>query len=223
MLLRTALLVAVSLGSPVGSAIAQDAYPICQPPRAGEYLVLVISDNSQSQAQVLRNLPANTTATICSYQEDIVTRISGLNSLEAANSLARYMSETGGLPTYIVRSTAATATAPQNTNPTPSQTTPPRNPSPSSPRVAYNPQVLGSGYAVLVKYFNKPDVVEQVRKVIGRDVGLASYQRRPYLLANYTPNRGTADATVKALKERGLTVILVDSQEVVLLRKAVNR
>jgi hypothetical protein len=48
-------------------------------------------------------------------------------------------------------------------------------------------------------------------------VGLAAYNRHPYLLAMHTTNEATATAMLKTLSDRGLTAVIVDSRRVVLL------
>lgn len=93
---------------------------------------------------------------------------------------------------------------------------------PSENVPAYNPKPLGEGYAVLVDYFNQPDMAAQVQEAIGKEVGLVSYGQRPYLLALYTSNERNATSTLKTLSDRGFSVILVDSERVTLLRAQVE-
>ncbi|MBD2465421.1 hypothetical protein H6G89_30910 [Oscillatoria sp. FACHB-1407] len=105
------------------------------------------------------------------------------------------------------------------TQPSPSpapQATPTPGPA-TDPRVAYNPQALGTGYAVLVDYFNRPEVATQLQQVITTPVGLVSYEQRPYLLATYTSDLTAAAAVLQTLSDRNFSVVIVDSRRAVLL------
>jgi hypothetical protein len=81
---------------------------------------------------------------------------------------------------------------------------------------------LGEGYAILVDYFNRPEMVSSLRNAVGGDVGFVSYGQRPYLLAVYTTNQKEAYNTLKKLSETGFVAILADGQKVVLLRSIVR-
>ncbi len=112
-----------------------------------------------------------------------------------------------GLPGFVVESKAvaqATATPPTENLP------------------AYNPKPLGTGYAVLIDYFNQPELADRVQQALRKDVGLVSYGQRPYLLALHTSNQKDATDTLKALSDRGFWVMVVDSQKVTLLRSQVS-
>ncbi|MBW4692664.1 MAG: hypothetical protein KME27_12965 [Lyngbya sp. HA4199-MV5] len=212
------------------SAPAQAGYADCQPPIAGEYLLLVVSKTLESQEQVRRTLPPNTTVTVCNYLNDVVTRVGGFTTAEAANAWAKYMRESLGLSAVVARpsepvakaSPAPTATQTPVTSTTPAPT-PSRMAARSSPRDArsYNPQTLGGGYAVLVDYFSKPALATQVQQLVGKDIGLASYRQRPYLLAVYTTDQSLANSTLQALTERGFWAMVVDSRRVTLLRQTI--
>ncbi|MDX2216424.1 MAG: hypothetical protein SFY66_24380 [Oculatellaceae cyanobacterium bins.114] len=84
-------------------------------------------------------------------------------------------------------------------------------------RVAYNPQVLGTGYAVLVDYANRPEVASQLQQVVTSPVGLVSYEQRPYLLATYTSDLTTAATLLRTLSDRNFSAVIVDSRRAVLL------
>jgi hypothetical protein len=183
-------------------AQAQSNASPCQPPQKGEYILLVLSQTQQSQAQVQRALPANTQATVCKYFEDTVTRIAGFSQLEDASSWARYVKDIVGLRAVVVRPTQAQATAANSSS--------------------YNPLPLGNGYAVLVDYFNQPEIASQIRQLIGGDVGLVSYGQRPYLLAVYTTSEGAANLTLQRLSDRGFWAMVVDSRRVTLLKQTVG-
>lgn len=184
----------------IASAAAQEATSVCQPPNAGEYLLLVVSPTPASQEQVRRALPPNTNSIICQYLNDTVTRIGGFTQIENANAQALYMNDIVGLSTFV-------AVRPANTPPQ----TPP----------AYSPKPLGAGYAVLVDYFNSPEIATQVRQLLGNDVGLTSYGQRPYLLAVHTSDQKNANSILQRLSDRGFFALLVDSRKVILLRAKV--
>ncbi|GAA6619702.1 hypothetical protein [Scytonema sp. NUACC26] len=189
---------------------AQNA-PVCQPPSAGEYLLLVISPTSNNQNQLRRALPGEIKTTTCRYLKDTVTRIGGFRSIDDANRWARYISSVVGLSAIIT------------TRPTDSAQASASSPNTSQrERVSYKPERLGEGYAVLVDYYNRPEVANQVQEVVGGDVGFATYGQRPYLLAVYTNNQKEAYTTLQKLSEQGLSAVLVDSRKVLLLRSAVR-
>jgi len=201
LVLGSVLLAIAGLMSVAGCAIAQQAASPCQPPQADEYLLFVLSQTRESQEHLQRTLPPNTQTTFCRYLEDKVTRIAGFTSLEDANSWARYVKEIVGLSAFVVRPAPATLSA-------------------NSP--AYNPQPLGDGYAVLVDYFNQPEVAAQVKQLLGSDVGLVSYGQRPYLLAVYTTSQRKANSMLRQLSDRGFWSMVVDSRRVTLLRSVVR-
>jgi len=202
-LLSSALLTAAWLTGGNVPAVAQSAPPSCQPPRSGEYLVLVVSETKPTQERIRLSLPKGTRSRVCQYVDNVVTRIGGLRSVDQANNLVRYMHEIVGLPAFVARM----------------QTPPPRQ-TPSTE--VYQPQLLGSGYAVLVDYSNQPQLATQVRQMVGGNVGLVSYGQRPYLLAVHTTNEREANSTLQQLSDRGFLVMLVDSRRVTLLRPQVG-
>ncbi|MEA5515597.1 hypothetical protein [Nodularia sp. UHCC 0506] len=189
------------------SVTAQQNIPICQPPRSGEYLLLVVSPTANSQKQLLSALPNEIQATTCRYLTDTVTRISGFSRIDDANRWARYIDNIVGL-------TAIITTRPTANNITPAPNQP--------PTISFNPQILGDGYAVLVDYFNKPELANSVQQVVGGNIGFASYGQRPYLLAIYTGNQREAYNTLQKLNERGFFAVLVDGRKVMLLRSSVR-
>lgn len=187
----------------INSVAAQQEIPVCQPPNAGEYILLVISPTVGNQNQLRRALPPELKTTTCRYIKDTVTRIGGFNKIDDANRWAKYVSNIVGLSAIIT-------TRPAEAVPAQNQT------------VSYKPQRLGEGFAVLVDYFNRPEVTSQVQQVVGGDVGFVSYGQRPYLLAVYTTNQKEAYSTLQTLSDRGFFAILVDSRKVTLLRSAVR-
>ncbi len=199
--MSSGLLALVSLSGFSGLAQAQASMPPCQPPQSNEYLLLVRTQSQESQEQLQRTLPANSQFTVCRYLEDTVTRISGFKRVEDANDWARYVQEIVGLSAYVLRPSATTV---------------------STNIPSYNPQLLGEGYAVLVDYFNQPEVAEKLKQLLGNDVGLVSYGKRPYLLVVYTTNESKANSTLRGLSDRGFLSMVVDSRRVTLLRPVVS-
>ena len=202
-LLSSTLLTFASLTSIADEAIAQPAISSCQPPQQDEYLLLVLSQTQESQEQIQRALPASSQPTVCQYLDDTVTRVAGFRSLEDVNNWARYVKDIVGLSAFVVE-------------PAPSLVMPSTN------LPAYNPEPLGDGYAVLVDYFNQPEVASQVKQLLGNDVGLVSYGQHPYLLAVYTTSQREASSTLRQLSDRGFWTMVVDSRRVTLLRSAVS-
>lgn len=198
------LLVLASLSGVADLARAQQSISSCQPPQSNEYLLLVLTQTKESQQQLQQALPANARYTVCRYLEDTVTRISGFQRVEDANDWVRYVREVVGLSAFVIQPSTRT----QPTTPT---TTP-----------AYNPKPLGNGYAVLVDYFNQPEVAVQLRQLLGSDVGLVTYGKRPYLLAMYTTNERKANSTLRQLSDRGFWSMVVDSRRVTLLKPVIS-
>jgi hypothetical protein len=197
------LAIASLIAVKITSVTAQKNIPVCQPPTAGEYLLLVVSPTQDNQTQLRRTLPTEIKTTTCRYLNDTVTRIGGFNKIDDANRWARYVNGIVGLSAII--------------------TTRPVDAQQPRPQVAsYNPQSLGMGYAVLVDYFNRPEVATQLQQIVEGDIGFVSYGQRPYLLAVYTTNQKEAYNTLQKLNERGFSTYLVDSRKVLLLRSVVR-
>jgi hypothetical protein len=74
----------------------------------------------------------------------------------------------------------------------------------------------------LVDYFSKPELATQVQQLVGKEIGLAAYRQRPYLLAVHTSDQNLANSTLQALTDRGFWAMVVDSRRVTLLRQAVD-
>ncbi len=212
---HTLVLAIAGLMGSISSVTAQQALPVCQPPSAGEYLLLIVSPTANNQKQLRNALPTEIKSTTCQYLTETVTRIGGFYKIDDANRWARYINNIVGLSGIITTR--------------PADVPPPQT-------VTYNPQALGAGYAVLVDYFSRlgagyavlvdyfsrPELVSNVQQVVGGDVGFASYGQRPYLLAVYTTNQTEAYNTLQKLNERGFVAYLVDSRKVMLLRSNVR-
>ena len=212
-----------SLISSIQPAIAQKNLPICSPPNPGEYLLLVISPTQDNQQQLRSALPTEIETSVCNYTDKTVTRIPRFNKVDDANRWARYIQNVVGLSAIITTlpPQANTQRTPQQNNPENKQQNPQATITTS--RVNnYNPRVLGEGYAVLVDYSNRPELVEPLKKAVGGDVGFVSYGQRPYLLAVYTTNQKEAYNTLQRLSENGFLATLADGRQVVLLRSIIR-
>jgi len=189
------ILAAVRWMMSLNVADAQTTPPNCQPPKAGEYLVLVRSPTSEAQEKLRRALPSNTNSIVCRYLNETVTRTGTFTQLDNANSQAQSIRALG-LAAFVVRSPKETPSA----------------------STAADPKPLGAGYAVLVEYFNRPETAAQVQQFLGTDVGLTSYAQRNYLLALHTTDQNKATETLKRLSDRGFYALLVNSRQVTLIR-----
>ncbi|MEH1869019.1 MAG: hypothetical protein V7K69_29060 [Nostoc sp.] len=199
----------------MSSVFAQQAIPACQPPTSGEYLLLVVSPTADNQKQLRSALPPELKTITCKYLNETVTRIGGFKKIDDANRWARYVSNIVGLSAIIT-------TRPTTANVQPPQTQPQLQQQPPQQTVNYNPQALGEGFAVLVDYYNRPELVNSVQQAVGGNVGFVSYGQRPYLLAVYTTNQSEAYNTLQKLNNGGFVASIVDSRKVILLRSTVR-
>ncbi|MEH2372601.1 hypothetical protein [Nostoc sp.] len=194
----------------MSSVFAQQAIPLCQPPNVGEYLLLVVSPTANNQKQLRSALPSELKTITCKYLNETVTRVGGFNKIDDANRWARYVSNIVGL-SAIITTRPTTPDVQQQAQAQPPQQT-----------VSYNPQALGEGYAVLVDYYNRPELVNSVQQLVGGNVGFVSYGQRPYFLAVYTTNQTEAYNTLQKLNNGGFIASIVDSRKVILLRSTVR-
>jgi hypothetical protein len=205
--------------------LAQVNIPSCQAPLAGEYLLLVNTPTVETQQRLANSVPREMSRIICSYNEEIVTRLGRLSTLDEADRWGQYVIEIVGLPAVIARPTQTVRTPvvepPTGGTPPPIATVSNANPT-NPPTSGYNPQALGQGYAVLVNYFNRPEVAGQLKDFLVRDVGLVAYLSRPYLLALYTSNITEANQLLTRLSRQGFWAVVVDSQGVMLLTPRVQ-
>ncbi len=193
-------------------AQAQATFPVCPPPQTNEYLLLVRGNTEAERNRVQDLLPSSSRVMVCNYLSDTVVRAGGFTSLENANAWAQYMTEVEGLQAFVARP-ATTATTPP-----PIGTTPPAvNVTP----IAYAPQPLNAGFAVLVDYQYQPEMARAIQRQVGQAVGLAVYRQRLYLLIAYSPNLEGAATTLQVLGGYGISGFIVDSQEVVMLTPAI--
>lgn len=197
---------------------------LCQPPQPQEILLLVVTRTQETRTQVNQLLPPNTTIATCRYLNDTVTRVGGFRTVDRANAWARYITETTGLAAYVARPAEAPPAEAAATPPI-AQTEPARpaaQPTQSTPTgKTYQPKPLGAGYAVLVSYFDQPEVAAKVQTAVGRPVGLAAYGQKPFLLVTHTTDLAIAGQLVQQLSERGFWASLVDSRRVMMLKTAI--
>ncbi|MFM7220250.1 MAG: hypothetical protein ACKO21_08580 [Nodosilinea sp.] len=217
-------LVSAGLGvMPPGAA----AFPPCPPPQNNEYLLLVRGNTEPERQRVQQLLPASSTVMVCDYLNDTVVRAGGFSNLENANAWAQYMTEVEGLQAFVARPAAPTTTPGPEPTPAPTATagsgSTPTTPAPAvnSPALAYAPQALGPGYAVLVDYQYQPELAEAIQRQVGQAVGLAVYRQRAYLLIAYSPAVEGAVSTLTVLSDYGISGFIVDSQQVIMLTPAV--
>lgn len=226
--LSSALITIIGLSVGVNGALAQSRESTCEPPAAGEYLLFVVTDNRQSQRLLRQSLPSKTKTTVCQYLDNMVTRVGGFTSLEEAQNLVQNIKESTGLSAFVVEPTTdaeAAEARPQPSSPPPAVNNTQEEQKPQSPTEnlpAFNPRLLGRGYAVLVDYGNQPEIATQLQQLLGKQIGLVSFGQRPYLLALYTSNERNASNTFRLLSDRGFLVMLVDGNRVTLLKPQVE-
>ncbi len=201
----TVWVVGTALLGGVAPAIAQD-FPPCPGPAAGEYLLLARGSTAAERDRIADVLPAANPVLVCRYSEEVVVRAGGFDNLEAANAWALYLRDIEGVETVVAEPAAVTEPAADEPPPT---------------TVAYQPQLLAGGYAVLVDYNDQPEVAAAAAQAIGGPVGVAVYRQQPYLLAGHTADAAAAAALLQQLAAADIDAVLVESQQVVRLLEAV--
>ena len=206
--------IVLATGGTLPKAMAQSA---CQPPRSGEFLLLVVSPTPETQTRVRNLVARDADVSVCNYYGQVVTRIGGYQDAETASSWANYLNESVGLQAFVARpASGQTAQMPPTQVP---QSTAPANPAIAG---AFNPQRLGEGFAVIVNYYNRPELARSVQQTLNRNIGLASYEQRPYLLAVYSRDRRTAESISRILTERGFMAEVVDSRGITVLTQNIS-
>ena len=206
------LLTVTPLISNINPVIAQQNLTNCQPPNIGEYLLLIVSPTTENQKQLRSALPTEFKPVICKYNNQIVTRTGGFKNVDDASRWGRYIQNIVGLSATITTRATEPAT----------RQVPQTIPNTQTPKISYNPKILGEGYAILIDYFNRPEMVSRLQKAVGGNVGFVSYGQRPYLLAVYTTNQQQAYNTLQKLSNSGFVAVLADGRKVVLLRSIVR-
>ncbi|MEM8546247.1 MAG: hypothetical protein AAGF66_19900 [Cyanobacteria bacterium P01_H01_bin.119] len=203
------LLLAGILG-PAAAGYAAE-FPPCAPPSASEYLLLVRGESQDERDRIQGLLPASSTVMVCDYLDDVVVRAGGFTDLETANAWAQYMSDVESYQAFVARPPVAEPAPP------PSEAVPDNSPETAVNSAAYNPQPLTSTYAVLVDYFNQPEVAFDLQQSIEQPIGLVVYRQRPYLLVSQTTDVASAGETLQMLSDQNFTAVLVDGRQVVVL------
>ena len=223
---------------------AQISLPSCEPPQAGELLVLVSTPTPDARELLRRGLPDSTKVDICQYRGNVSSRVGGFENVSIANKWGRYINEILGLQISIARLPNDTSVIPTTPSPSPSPsplpptppplppTPPPLPPTPSPlpptpsspppiastpPTSSYNPSPLGEGYAVIVDYFSNPEIAVQLQQLLGENIGLVSYFSRPYLLIGQTQDQQQATLLLQQLSDRGFSVLMINSRQGILL------
>lgn len=229
----TIALMATLLGNSAIGDRAMAQLPACQPPSSSEYLLLAVTPNADAQARVIAILPSSSPRTTCDYLGETVLRIGGFASPDSANAWASYIGSQASVSAFVAKPTIAgqppgltplpPAAAPPSILPPSPATASPTAPAPT-PTIGsqFNPQPLGSGYAVLVNYYNRPEVAVQVKQTAGQ-VGLVSYGQKPFLLASFTSDQSAANVLLQALTDKGLWAMVVDGRRVILLKPSVGQ
>ncbi|HTL88574.1 MAG TPA: hypothetical protein VL134_04185 [Leptolyngbya sp.] len=242
--------VAIAVGGIASAQVvsAQVQLPNCQAPRSNEFILLIVTRTPEAQARVRSVVSRNAEISVCKYFGESVTRVGGYKDADTANSWANYLNDTVRLRAFVAipPGSGRVANAPQTTSQTTSQNAnqgdlpavQPQSaqiqpsqaqPSQAQPDVAYattnpgyNPQPLGEGFAVIVNFYNRPELASQVQQALNRNIGLAAFEQRPYLLAVQTSDRKIANSILKTLSDRGFAAMLVSSSRVTLLTPVVQ-
>ncbi|MBE9077481.1 hypothetical protein IQ241_09245 [Romeria aff. gracilis LEGE 07310] len=179
------------------AGIAQTSLPSCPPPATAEYLLLIRGEDAADRDRIVSVLPQENPVLICEYAGEVIVRAGGFTQLETANAWATYMDDIEGYEAFV--------------SVEPGQAEP----------IAYQPQPLRSGYAVLVDYDHSLATVAAVERLIDQPVGLAAYQQRPYLLIEHTEDAVTAVEQLEQLSQANFIAVLVDGEQVVRLTEAI--
>ena len=184
------------------SASAQ-TLPVCPPPAAQEYLLLVRGNGSAERNEIAAILPEESSVLVCQYLDEPLVRAGRFTSLESANAWATYMTTVAGYESFVLKPANSQVVAQAGTN-----------------NSLYQPRRLAPGYAVLVEYGANPAVANTVGQIT-RPVGLAVYQQRHYLLAAYASDAASAAAILQRLSNNQQPALLVNAQDVVQLSSSV--
>jgi len=180
----------------------------CVSPPNNEYLLVILTETPANENIVRQSLPPDITIDVCRYIDKNVSTIGGFDDQDVASDWARYIQDIIGLRAYVVKPSEETRS--------------PNQPLPAPPEIGFNPQPLGSGYAVLVDYNNQSEIALQLQRSLGRNVGLAAYGEKPFLLVTYTRRRRAATDSMFNLSDRGFLAFVVDSSKVTLISPGVK-
>ncbi len=179
--------------------------------------MLVDSTTSADQKQVSDLLPPTLKTHICRYQQSTVTRIGSFPNQPIANAWADYISETLGLESLVVEAGNMTAGQTQGFPPTNRSSQNTNSAAEASPTNKNN-----AAYAVLVDFFNRPEIAQQLQEILGKDIGLVAYAQKHYLLVETTNRLETANETMQQLSDRGFWATIVDNRRITVLTESVR-
>lgn len=186
-------------------------------------MLLVESQTPEEQQRLEQVLPAGAAITSCQYLEQPVIRVGTFDNEDLARSWADYLTNIEGFQTTVARPPGASdqPSSPDETTANPGQPTPTQSDNPTRTAATYAPAPLEAGYAVLVRYFNRPEIAATVQTVMNSPVGLAVYEQEPYLLVAYSPDPAVAGQVLQGLSDRQFSTFMVDSRQVVVLTPSV--
>lgn len=122
-------------------AIAQENYPDCEPPDAGEYLLLIQGDVEAAEAQLQEAFPEGADVTVCTYIDSIITRVGGFTDAETATAWAQYLSDMGDLEAYVARPAQPAPAETAEDEEVPAETAEDEVSAPDAPPAAETPEV----------------------------------------------------------------------------------
>ncbi len=189
---------------------------LCQSPATGEYVLLVDSQTAEERQRLEQVLPTGAEVIPCQYLNQPVIRVGTFENEELARSWADYLTNIEGFQTTVARPPSAPDQGDSNEGAETSA-----QPGNQTNTAAYSPAVMDTGYAVLVRYFNRPEIAVAVQTVLNAPVGLAVYEQEPYLLVAYSPDPTAAGQVLQGLSDRQFSTFMVNSRQVVVLTPSV--
>ncbi|MEM9450306.1 MAG: hypothetical protein AAGA75_17465 [Cyanobacteria bacterium P01_E01_bin.6] len=206
----------------------------CQLPETDQYSLLVDGQTPEEQRRLEQVLPSSATITPCMYRNQLVIQVSTFEDEALAQSWAEYLTDVEEFETIVARNQTpsseagnSTGTVPPTNGTSPNfpqpTTTPSSNPgsSPTSATPVYAPATLEPGYAVLVRYDNRPEIAAAVQSALNAPVGLAVYEQQPYLIVAYSTDPAIAGQVLQGLSDRRFGAFIVSSQRVVVLSSSI--
>ena len=187
-------------GMVVAITPSAQALKTCEPPDAGNYLLLVRRENTNVELELYEALPESVAVTLCDYQGETVLRLGDFPSQAIAEAWQSYIQDELQRTAYIIEPSASAAAA---------------------GRTGYSPQALGDGYAVSVDYFSDLAIAQRLQRDLETSPGLVSYGQRPYLLVRHTDRLRQANELLEELSKDGFAVTVVNSRHAILLREAI--
>lgn len=248
--LSTAILGGLAALSPGERVLAQSSLPVCLPPTAEEFLVLVFTPSEplreEVKRQVGRTLPQNHGLLVCEYGGNVLSRVGGFRSQAQAMEWAEYFDGAVGLPAMVITPVAGAETTstvaetvtmpvaevivPTETGlPKPEREIPIASLS-SAPTLApglsaavFRPEGLtGKGFGILVDYGVNPAVATQLKVLLNQELSLVVYAAHGYLLVERTEDSGRVTALLNQLNQSNFSAIAVPLDQIILLKKNIT-